>query len=162
MRLITLAAVATLAAATAAHAAPASVSVGLAPDLQKKFAQTYGQREADLLTADLKRAVERSLAKAPAYDGAKVELTLTDAVPNRPTFKQLGDKPGLSMESLGVGGAAIKGQVTTADGKVQPVDYHWYETDIRQVQGYWVWSDAEWVFDRFARNLARGEELARR
>jgi hypothetical protein len=162
MRLITLATLAVLASAGTALAAPASVSVTLAPELQKKFTKTYGQREADMLSADLKRVVERSLAKSGAHDGARVELTLTDAVPNRPTFKELGDKPGLSIESRGIGGAAIKGRIVEADGAVLPVDYHWYETDIREVRGYWTWSDAEWVFDRFARRLAKGEEMARR
>ncbi|MBW8814533.1 MAG: hypothetical protein JF588_13990 [Caulobacterales bacterium] len=162
MRLITLATLAVLASAGTAAAAPASVSVALAPDLQKKFTKTYGQREADMLTADLKQTVERALAKRGAHDGARIDLTLTDAVPNRPTFKELGDKPGLSMESHGIGGAAIKGRIVDADGAVTPVDYHWYETDIRQVRGYWTWSDAEWVFDRFASRLAKGEEVARR
>jgi hypothetical protein len=162
MRLVTLATLAVLASAGAAMAAPASVSVTLAPDLQKKFTKTYGQREADLLSADLAKSVERALAKTGAHDGARVELTLTDAKPNRPTFKQLGDTPGLSMESRGIGGAAIKGRIVEADGRVTPVEYHWYETDIRQVWGYWTWTDAEWVFDRFARHLAHGDELARR
>lgn len=164
MRLITLAiaASAVLAGAGAAVAAPASVSVSMAPDLQAKFTKTYGQREADELTSDLKQVVERSLAKSGAHDGARVELVLTDAVPNRPTFKQLGDKPGLSMESRGVGGAAIKGRIVEADGREQPIAYHWYETDIRQVRGYWTWSDAEWVFDRFAHKLGKGEQLAER
>jgi hypothetical protein len=166
MRLITLAALgaslAALASAGVAAAAPASVSVTVAPDLQKKFTKTYGQREADLLTADLGKSVERALLKTGAHDGARIELTLTDVMPNRPTFKQLGDTPGLSIESRGVGGAAITGRVVEADGRVQPVDYRWYETDITQIRGYWVWTDAEWVFDRFAHKLARGDELARR
>ena len=82
--------------------------------------------------------------------------------PNRPTFKQLGDKPGLSMQSFGVGGAAITGRIVAADGSEKPLSYHWYETDIRQASNNWVWSDAEWTFDRFARKLARDGEIAQR
>ncbi len=145
-----------------AAAAPAEVKVSLAPALQKTFEKTYGVREADLLTADLRKSVELSLAKTPAFDGARIELTLKDARPNRPTFKQLADKPGLSMESFGVGGASIEGHVITPDGTARPVAYSWYESDFRQAYGRWVWTDAEWAFDRFARKLARGEELARR
>ena len=161
-RLIALSAAALLVSAGAALAAPASVSVTVAPELQKKFDKTYGQREADQLTADLKRSVESALAKSGAHDGARIELVLTDVKPNRPTFKQLGDTPGLSMESFGVGGAAIGGRIVSASGQEQPVKYSWYESDIAQAYGNWIWHDAEWTFDRFARRLARGQEVAGR
>jgi hypothetical protein len=162
MRLLALTAAALLASASTALAAPASVSVTVGPELQKKFEKTLGLREADILTKDLQSSVEKSLADKAAYDGARVELILTDVKPNRPTFKQLGDTPGLSFESFGVGGAAIEGRVVAADGTVSPVDYKWFETDIRQAHYSWVWSDAEWTFDRFARRLARGQEVAGR
>ncbi|MBJ7412914.1 MAG: hypothetical protein JHD15_21515 [Phenylobacterium sp.] len=162
MRLRSITAALLLASATTAAAAPASVTVAVAPELQKKFDKTYGQREAAFLTADLREAVEEALAKTAAYDGARVELTLVDVKPNRPTFKQLSDTPGLSFESFGVGGAAIEGRVIGADGAETKVDYKWFETDIRQAHYNWVWSDAEWTFDRFARRLARGQEVAGR
>ncbi|MBU1377955.1 MAG: hypothetical protein KKE02_04745 [Alphaproteobacteria bacterium] len=162
MRLLALTAAALLASASAAFAAPASVNVTVGPELQKKFEKTLGVREADVLTSDLRTAVERALAKKAAHDGARIELILTDVKPNRPTFKQLGDTPGLSFESFGVGGAAIEGRIVAADGTVSPVDYKWFETDIRQARASWVWSDAEWTFDRFARRLARGQEVAGR
>ncbi len=92
MRLPVLTA-ALVASATTALAAPASVNVGVAPKLQEKFDTTYGVREAELLTHDLRVSVERSLASQVAFDGARIELVLTDVRPNRPTFKQLGDAP---------------------------------------------------------------------
>ncbi|WP_293676559.1 hypothetical protein [uncultured Phenylobacterium sp.] len=162
MRLIAIAAVAALLSGTSALAAPAAVNVSLTPQLQKKFDKTFGQREAELLTHDLRTSVEKQLAKTGAHDGARIELTLIDAKPNRPTFKQLGDRPGLSLESIGIGGAAIEGRIVAADGAETPIAYRWYETDIRQVRGGWTWSDATETFDRFARRLAKGEELARR
>lgn len=162
MRLLAVSAAALLASATTALAAPASVNVTVGPDLQKTFEKTLGVREADLLTKDLRAAVEKRLAGKASFDDARVELILTDVKPNRPTFKQLGDTPGLSFESFGVGGAAIEGRVVVADGTVTPVDYKWFESDIRQAHLSWVWSDAEWTFDRFARRLARGQEVAGR
>lgn len=162
MRRFILATAGLLALATSAHAAPAEVRVGVAPGLQRTFEKIYGTREAELLTSDLRASVERSLADAKAFDGARVELTLVDVKPNRPTFKQLADTPGLSMQSFGVGGASLEGRVTGADGQVRTVAYRWYETDLRQAYGHWVWTDAEWAFDRFARKLARGEVLAQR
>ena len=162
MRLIALSVAALLMSATAALAAPATVSVSVAPELQKTFDKTYGVREAQLLTNELQSSVEKALAKSGAYDGARIELTLTDVKPNRPTFKQLGDTPGLSMQSFGIGGAAIEGRIVAADGTATPISYRWYETDIRESYAHWVWSDAETTFDRFARKLAKGEEFAQR
>ena len=162
MRLIALAATAVLLSATAALAAPAAVSVSLSPEMQKKFDKTYGVREAQLLTGDLQTSVEKALAKTGAHDGARIELTLTDVKPNRPTFKQLGDTPGLSMQSFGIGGAAIEGRIVAADGTETPIGYRWYETDIRESYARWTWTDAEFTFDRFARRLARGQEVAGR
>lgn len=56
----------------------------------------------------------------------------------------------------------MEGKIVAADGSVTPVAYRWYESDLRQAYGSWVWSDAEWTFDRFARKLGRGEVMARR
>jgi hypothetical protein len=70
--------------------------------------------------------------------------------------------PGLSYESFGIGGAQIRGVLTTADGREIPVSYRWYETDIRWAVGSATWTDARNTFDRFARRLARGEALAAR
>jgi hypothetical protein len=162
MRILALSAAALLASATSAIAAPVSVTVAVAPELQKTFEKTYGVREAERLTADLQSSVEKTLARSGAHDGARIELVLTDVKPNRPTFKQLSDKPGLSMQSFGVGGAAIKGRIVAADGSEKPLSYRWYESDIRQASYNWIWSDAEWTFDRFARKLVRDAEIAQR
>jgi hypothetical protein len=157
-----LIATAALLAAGPALAAPAAVTVAVAPALQKAFTTKYGEREAGRLTASLQASVERAVAESTMFEGARIELTLMDVKPNRPTFKQLGDKPGLSMQSFGVGGAAIEGRIVAPDGQATPVSYSWYETDITNAVANWVWSDAEWVFDRFAAKLARGEAVASR
>ncbi|WP_309087942.1 hypothetical protein [Phenylobacterium sp.] len=163
MRTLALAAAALLASASTALAAPAAVSVAIGPELQEKAEKTYGVRDVTRLADDLRQDVERALAKSGAHQDARIELVLTDAKPNRPTFKQLSDTPGLSMQSFGVGGAAIEGRIVAADGAVTPVTYRWYETDIRQAWGDWVWSDAQVSFDRFARRLARNDtRLAQR
>lgn len=163
MRLILLSAAALLASATAAFAEPASVTVAVGGKLQAKAEETYGVREISQLAESLRKDVERSLARTGAHPGARVELTLVDAVPNRPTFKQMSDQPSLSMSSFGVGGAKIEGRIVAPDGAVTPVAYRWYETDIRN----WTWArstwgDAEWTFDRFARKLSQGKVLAAR
>ncbi len=162
MRIAALAATALLASAPLAMAAPTSVSVTVGPALREKAAKTYGVRDIDELAARLRTDVVRTLAKTGAYDGARIELVLADAVPNRPTFKQMGDKPGLSMDSFGVGGARIEGQAIAADGATTPLRYSHYETDIREAQGRATWTDAERTISQFARRLGRGETLASR
>jgi len=157
MRIPAIAAAALLATGSVALAAPATVTVSIGPEFQKKLDKTYGQREGRFLTDDLKEEVETALARSGRFPDARVELTLTDAKPNRPTFQQLRDTPGLSMESFGVGGAAIEGRIVAADGTATPLTYKWYETDIRQAYGDWIWSDATWTFNRLARQLARGD-----
>jgi hypothetical protein len=162
MRIIALSAAALLASASGALAAPATVSVTIGPELQAKAEKTYGVRDVQRLADDLRTSVEKRLAKSGALEDARVELVLIDAKPNRPTFKQLGDTPGLAMDSFGIGGADIDGRILRADGSVTPVTYSWYETDIRESYGKWTWGDATWTFDRFASRLAKGDQLARR
>ncbi|MBS0333143.1 MAG: hypothetical protein JSS35_10285 [Proteobacteria bacterium] len=158
MRTFAIAAAATtLLAAAPAFAIPAEVSVSIGPKLQEKAVKTLGVREIDGLAKDLQKTVARRLAKTGAYDGSKVELVLVDAKPNHPTFKQLGDTPGLSMRSFSVGGAHIEGRVVGPDGAVTPLSYRYEQPDIRWVRGFSTWTDAEETFDRFAFELGRGK-----
>ena len=162
MRTLAIVTAALLAIATGALATPALVSVSIAPALQAKAAKTLGVREVNDLADQLRARVERRLAKTGAYEGARLELVLVDVQPNRPTFKQMADKPGLSFESFGVGGARIEGRAVTADGVATPLGYSYYEPDIAQAAMRATWSDAEWTIDRFAYRLGRGEGGVRR
>lgn len=156
------AAVLAFGAASTALAAPASIEVTVGPDLQERAVKTYGVKEVERLADMLRADVERSLARAGAYDGARIELVLVDAVPNRPTFKQLTDVPGLSFSSFGVGGATIEGRAIAPDGTATALNYRWYESDIRWARASWTWHDADRAFNRFADRLGRGEVLANR
>jgi len=163
MRTLIIAAAALLAgAATAAAAAPASVNVTIGPELQVKAAKSLGQRDVSDLASELQTRVEKQLTKTGAYDGQRIELELTDVQPNRPTFKQLADRPGLSYESFGIGGARIEGSAIAPDGKVTPISYRYYESDIRYARRGGTWADAEWTIDRFAYRLGRGQANADR
>ena len=116
----------------------------------------------DRLATELRENVARDVARTGAYDGSRIELVLVDAQPNRPTFKQMSDKPGLSFESFGIGGARIEGKAIAPGGAVTPVKYSYYETDIRQSRGHSTWSDAQWTINRFAYRLANGKSVASR
>lgn len=161
MRIFAITAV-LLASAGAAAAAPASVTVSISPELQAKAAKTLGQRDIDGLAQELRKAVERQLAKTGAYDGSRIVLELTDVRPNRPTFKQMADRPGLSYESFSIGGARIEGHAIAPNGVMTPLSYSYYEPDIRYARWGGTWSDAEWTIDRFAYDLARNRVVAQR
>lgn len=154
---------ATAALATAAAAMPpiSRVTVDVGPKLQEKAAKDYGLREVDELAARLQEDVEKALSKngGLSADGGRLELVLVDAKPNRPTMQQMSNKPGLSLQSFGVGGATIEGRAVFPDGTSTPISYKWYESDIRQAIPSTTWSDAERTFDRFALRLARGGDV---
>src|SRR5262249_4150923 len=141
---------------------PASVTVTVGPELQAKAAAVLGWRDVDALAAQLQASVERQLARTGAYDGARIVLELADVQPNRPTFKQMADHPGLSSESFGAGGARIEGHAIAPNGHVIPQSYSYYDPDIHYARRGGTWPDAQWTIDRFAYRLGRGEVVTAR
>ena len=162
MRTIAIATAALLASVTAAQAAPAAVTVAVAPELQARAERELGVRDVDQLADQLRTTVEKRLARSGAYDGARIDLELTDVTPKPPPFHQMSRRPALSFESFGHGGAAIAGQAVAVNGAVTPIHFRYYESDIRRARNLSTWADAEWAIERFAHDLARGERLARR
>jgi hypothetical protein len=138
----------------------ADVTVAIGPDLQKK-AKDFGVRDLADLRSDLQRQVQHSMDHTRGAAPVKVALVIEDAIPNRPTFEQLGRTVGLSMRSVGLGGARVSGLVTYADGATRPVRVQYYETDLRNERGVGVWSDAYIAFDRVAYDLSHGAIPAR-
>lgn len=144
-----------------AAAEPALISVSLGPDLQEK-AEDLGSREVQEQADRLAELVGRALARDGDLDGARIELVLTDLQPNRPTFQQMVDQPGLDgHRSRSIGGATIEGQITMADGRTVPVQYDWYSTSLADVRGAHTWADADRAYRRLAVNLADGRYVRR-
>lgn len=147
--------------ATPALAQTPQVTVTVGGDLTEEV-ETLGQRDVDRQLERLQSVVERRLARDGALQGATVNLVLTDLKPNRPTFQQAADKPGLSiMDSFSIGGATVEGEIITAEGQRLPVRYSNYSTSIAEVRGYTTWQDAEHTYDRLARNLVSGRLVSR-
>ena len=144
-------------AAGPALAAQPSIEVRISPALRHEAEKSLGIKDVQSLADDLKREVGRSLDRTGVLDGARLELVLVDAKPNRPTMQQLGDRPGLSYESFSVGGATIEGKAIAVDGTVTPLRYRWYETDIRWARDRTTWADASTAIEQFAHRLARGD-----
>ena len=134
----------------------AAVRVSIGPELARKN-KVMDAREFDYLTRELKRSVEKQLERSGTLrtGGGELHLVIDDARPNRPTLREMSSKPGLSYSSFGVGGARISGAYRAASGATTPVDYSWYETDIRWAQDNSTWGDADRAFDRLAARLAK-------
>lgn len=148
-------------AAGPAMADPASISVTIGSDLQKK-AEDLGERDVREQADRLAEVVRRALAREGRLDGARIDLVLTDLRPNRPTFEQMAHQPGLDFHrSLSIGGAAIEGSITTADGQVLPVRYDWYSNTIAEVRGHTTWQDADRAYQRLASRLVDGRYVSR-
>lgn len=142
-------------------AEPASIRVTVGPDLQDKT-EELGAREVNDQVDRLADLVGRALENERALDGARIELVLTDVKPNRPTFQQMADRPGLDgVRSLSIGGATIEGQITLADGRTLPVRYDWYSSNLSEVRGYYTWQDADRAYRRLADHLAAGRYTPR-
>lgn len=137
------------------------VTVTVGGDLIEQV-EDLGQRDVDLQLERLQTVVTRELAARGVLADAQVNLVLTDLKPNRPTFQQAADRPGLSViDSLSIGGATIEGEVVTADGRRLPVHYARYSTSIADVRGFGTWQDADRAFNRLAANLASGRLVVR-
>jgi hypothetical protein len=136
----------------------AEVRVTVGVDLERK-ASEYGARDVEQLRHDLQADVEQALRRKGRLtaDGVRLELVITDAMPNRPTYEQSARRPDLSLRSIGLGGATIEGRETGPDGQTRSLRFRWYEDDLRNETGAATWSDAEQAFDLFARKYADGD-----
>lgn len=136
-------------------AAATEVAVTFSDEFAEELAETYGEREGERLQEDVIEDLDRAFAKA-GVSPARVDVTIVDAKPNRPTFEQLSDRPGLdSVRSISIGGMELTGTAYDAEGNVVATqEYEWFESDIRQVFGRAVWGDANRASRRFATRLA--------
>lgn len=147
-------ALAILLLAGAPMALAAEIAVTYSPEFTEKLEKDYGMREGEFLASRIERDLTRQLERA-GVDVARIDVTILDARPSRPTFKQGGDTPGLDMfRSVSTGG--MKLQATAYDAAGTPVgehEYRWFENDIRNA-GLTTWQDAGRASDRFARRFA--------
>jgi hypothetical protein len=137
--------------ATSAFADGLQVNVTYGAKAEEAMTKTYGERERGYI----RQTLERNLTRELGTQAARVEVVINDLVPNRPTFKQLGDKPGLSYQSFGIGGADVSGKAFDSQGNLLgEVAYDWYG-DIHMADTAWTWSDADRALYQFSRRLAQ-------
>jgi hypothetical protein len=160
MRTVTTLVLLALAAPAVAVAQPvADVTVRLSPQLEKRAAEEhYGERDLARLAADLETRTEAALRRSGRLsgEGGRLDLVVEDLAPTRPTFEQLGRRPGLSYQSVYTGRIVVGGDYVAPDGARRELGYD-YEGDIRWSKYGSTWSDAERGIDRFARKVARGD-----
>jgi len=150
-----LAALAGLALIAAPAASALTVEAKISTAFQEKLDKDYGVREAKVLTSYLTSKIE-SHFKRQGVQADRVVVTIEDAKPNRPTFEQVSEKPGLDpIRSISLGGARVTGIAYDASGKeIGTLDYDWYETSLENTVASTTWTDARWSMDRFARRFA--------
>ena len=136
-------------------AAATEVAVTYSDDFAEELSDNYGDREGETLTEDIIEDLDRAFEKAGVAP-VRVDVVIVDAKPNRPTFQQLSDKPGLDpIRSISIGGMKLEGTAYDADGNVVATqEYQWFENDIRDVFGSATWSDANRASRRFAKRFA--------
>ena len=137
-----------------ASAQPPSVDVQRGPAVQARAGER-GRADLEGQRLELQQEVQNSAVHG-RNPPAHVSLVIQDIQPNRPTSNQLGLSAGLSPNSLGLGGAAITGQVVGANGTARPVRYRFFQTDLANETNFTTWGDAGEAFDTLARDIADG------
>jgi hypothetical protein len=146
-----------LSAGAALAAEPVTIApIQIGAELIAK-ADDIGEREFDQLRQILRGDLERELAGHLGEGGSTLYVTILDATPNRPTMEQMSDRPGLSMQSISIGGASVEAELVSASGeKLESYSYAWHSFNIADVTGASTWTDARRAFNRFADDVGEG------
>lgn len=132
--------------------------VSYSPDFQEKLDDDLGVREGAYLSEALSRYVAEALEdRGLSGRNVSIELSIVDARPNRPTFEQTMDRPGLDrFNSISVGGASLEGVIRNANGAViQNVEHRYYSHDLWDARyNADTWGDARRAMRRFATKVA--------
>jgi len=120
-----------------------------------------GERDLEQLNNKLEKFTHAALTKrgiTVSEDArAVLKLTLVDVKNNRPTFTQLSQQPGLSFQSLALGGAEIEGELFDNDGtSLGTVSYSYYDTFFDELtRSSITWTDATQALQRFSKRVAK-------
>lgn len=137
-------------------------AIAFSTELQAKLDKDYGTREARTLRQELQRSVESSLKKAGKSKVAYVDLTIEDAKPNKPTFKQLAKNTSLSYSSsYSTGGAKVNAKLFDETGAlIGTVSHEYYSQNLQDIMSEYGWADADRAFDGAARKIQKEAERA--
>lgn len=130
------------------------ISIEYSEDLSEKISEEYGDRERKFFETRITKALTDDLGDDLSKFSA-INVIVNDAKPNRPTFKQLGDTPGLSFQSVSLGGADLSADLIDKSGNViETIEYDFYTQSIRDSVGRTTWADARRAIRRFSDRVA--------
>lgn len=160
--LVALASLAAIAFAPTALAAPVTIApVALSAEYQTKVDDEIGDRDSgvlsDFVTRTVSRAITQRGGELSPNAPVRVEITIVDADPNRPTWEEMRATPGLSQFwSVSTGGAELQATLRAADGRVlSEVNHRYFSNSLADIIGSPdTWSDANRATYRFARKVA--------
>jgi len=137
----------------------ASITV-TASDKVNQEKERWSSVDVDYLKRDLKKRVARILEHRGLIDhnnGVRLDLTILDVTPNRPTAQALTNRLALDFRSFGLGGAEIGARLVSRNGKeLGEMHYRWKEYRLYQTSASkTVWFDAHRAFDKFSRHLVK-------
>lgn len=121
----------------------------------------YGDKAITYLIKDLNEELVRDFAKRDIVlsnsAATTLRVTIEDAKPNRPTFRQLSKDPSLSFQSFGIGGAEVSAKIIGANGEVMgQAEYDLFPSlNDTPFQPKGTWVDARRAFDRFSKKLSK-------
>lgn len=161
-KLFALTAIAALAFAGSAAAAPVTVApVSFSSEFQDSLDSDYGVREGEYLREAVVDSVGRALAHRGASldqtGGLSVEVTIVRARPNRPTMQQLRYNPSIDpMRSVSIGGAELVAVIRGSDGGVvAEVRHSRFNHSLEDLVGPpTTWTEARRAINQFATKVA--------
>lgn len=135
-------------------AAATEVNVSYSDEFAEKLTEDLGEKEGVYLSKKLTTFVTKELEKS-GQNVERVDIVIEDAKPNKPTFEQLKNTPGLDFaRSISVGGLEVSAAAFDENGnEVTSLEYDWFEHDIR-FAGPTTWFDAKTAARRFAKKLS--------
>lgn len=142
-----------------AFAAPAwaqTTPISFSPEFQTALEEDFGVREGEILRVAVNDAITRELSRrGVSADSARIDVTIVDAEPNRPTMQQLSHRPGLDMGSISIGGAELRAVIRGANGQTTEVTHRRYNHSLADIAGAaTTWTEARRSIRQFAVKVA--------
>ncbi len=136
----------------------ASITVNISDDVRDEKLR-WGPRDIEQLKKTLVKKVTSRLERSDLMgdNGARLELTLVEIAPNRPTMHEMSKRTGLDFVSFGLGGAEVKAHLVAADGTdLGDMRYRYFADYLYDYSASaTTWNDARRAFDKFARRLVK-------
>jgi hypothetical protein len=161
MRFVVLVLAALVGLGTVETAWAQATRTGYSPEFQNALVEDYGPREGDELRGVVENRIAQALARrgvsSANNEGLTIDITIVDAIPNRPTRQQIRLEPGLDMiRSISVGGAEFLAVLRDRDGNaMREITHRRYDHSLLDAQySGSTWHTARRAAAEFAEKVA--------